>query len=261
MFPDDHIPASIPVLKDLFLAGACVDDGVLAAADRSYVRAAAKVMRDLRLPVSPPLDAVAKDTCDSDEIINGLPYRFANLAKRYGEVDYLELPPQDHDILILCNIPADNHAIFDTISSNNLEAQLTYLRYTRVQQTLGVEDSHKLSGRHSAKEWAQKIEQDRPYIVAIMGSADNFHAREIAGEHYIALTGPGFSQGILIDRAYLDDLQQPLAAAPLGPERRLPALVSLSLETQKHPSRRSYEWDYAQRRFLPEMASYSHFRP
>lgn len=261
MFPKYTIPASIPVLRDLFLAGACVDDGVLGAPDRGYVRATAKVMHQLQVPMSPELTAVAQDTPDSDELIDKLPYRFANIAKRYGEVDYLKLPQKEVSTLIVCNIPAEDHAVPSAALSDNLEAQLTYLRYTRVQQELGVADSHKLSEHHSALEWAQKIKQDRPYVVSIMGSADNFHAREIVSENYIALTGPGFPQGILIERGYLDELRQPLAAAPMGPDRRLPALVSLSLEVQKHPHRRSYEWDYTGRRFLPESGAYSHFRP
>lgn len=261
---NDHYPdLDLHVAAHPFLVGAIVNHGQLSDVDCQWVRETAQAFQKLQIPLSKEFMAVAQDV---DKDVRGLDYGYANLRggvtytredmPQEGDgADYLKLRQKFRDIIVLCNIPSEDK--LRQHQPTNADDALMMHHYRRAQKEVGIEGNLDVSNEHTAKNWTRRLGEDMPYAVAVMGGSDSFHASEITPPGYIALTGHGYSRGILIARDYLADLQLPVAALPLPRKddirgRPLPALVQLSLDVEKDPRTTSYSWDTYYRRFVPD---------
>jgi hypothetical protein len=231
------MPESPHTLSKLFLAGAIVKDGMLSGLDNSYIVKTAEILKDLHIPMGPHLVSAINEPKN----IVKFPYDYANLSKAFGGVDYLKLEPKEREILLICNIPALRKDTFNT-----LENFRAHREWRKAQKDIDMPDNHELSEIHSAKKWREKIDSDRPYLVACHGAEDVIHADQIQSSNYVSLLFPNLLHSILIDHYYLQNLYFPLSQI-WATEKKMPKLIPVIHSLGQDPSRTVFECNSAQR--------------
>lgn len=230
------------IVSKMFLAGGIVENGVIGISDRSYVHAAAQLLKDLNLPLSEAFKQVADYKAPAETI----PFDFANINPLHGGRDYLAMPAEERDLLMICNIPTERRDRIDT-----LEDFQAHRAWRKAQADAGIPDNDILSERHSADNWRQKMNQDHPYVVTFHGSPETLRADILQAEDYVSLHPPQLQLGVLIDRHYLRDVYFKLSQDWVD-QKKMPVLIPVIHSLDKHPARTVFDWDYNTQRYVAQ---------